>query len=190
MGLGRSQAAPFELRRLHRHPQELPVRHSRNGREHAWARSAPTPRRLGSVIDPNSVYYAPQFLASNDFVDNLIYRFGKNNSQRLQFFIQRPIDQADARLRRFSATCRTSPGGKHAGQCSRYPVIGSNGPVNSSQQNFVCDALIPMFPGQPNSYAFVTQTGHAVEPVSGLQVRVRCQPWAIVAADGALLAHV
>ena len=46
---------------------------------------------LGSTIDPNLVYYSPQYLSSNDFVDNLIYRFGKNNGQRLQFFIQ---DQA------------------------------------------------------------------------------------------------
>src|SRR5579862_4535506 len=33
---------------------------------------------LGSTIDPNLVYYAPQFLKSNDFLDNLIYRFGKD----------------------------------------------------------------------------------------------------------------
>src|SRR5579862_4630301 len=46
---------------------------------------------LGSTIDPNLVFYAPSYLSSNDFVDNAIYRFGNNNSQRLQFFIQ---DQA------------------------------------------------------------------------------------------------
>ena len=43
---------------------------------------------LGSLIDPNLVYYAPSFLSSNDFVNNAIYRFGKNQSQHLQFFIQ------------------------------------------------------------------------------------------------------
>ncbi len=28
--------------------------------------------------------------------------------------------------------------------------------MNSTQQNFACDSLIPLFPGQPNTYAFVS----------------------------------
>ncbi len=111
---------------------------------------------LGSVIDPNSVYYAPQFVASNDFIDNLIYRFGKNESQRLQFFIQNQSINQTLDYGGFQ-NLQYITGGKNAGQCSRYPVIGSQGPVNTTQQNFVCNALTPMFPGQPNSYAFVTQ---------------------------------
>ena len=79
---------------------------------------------LGSVIDPNSVYYAPQFVASNDFIDNLIYRFGKNESQRLQFFIQNQSINQTLDYGGFQ-NLQYITGGKNAGQCSRYPVIGS-----------------------------------------------------------------
>ncbi len=110
---------------------------------------------LGSVIDPNLVYYAPQFLSSNDFVDNLIWRFGKNQGQRLQFFIQnqeitQKLDYGGFQYLPFIS------GGTTAGKCSSYPVQGPNGPVNTVQQNFACNNLIPLFPGQPNTYAFVS----------------------------------
>jgi hypothetical protein len=111
---------------------------------------------LGSVIDPNLVYYAPQFLSSNDFVDNLIYRFGSNQSQRLQFFIQdqqitQKLDYGGFQFLPYIS------GGNTAGKCASYPLIGQNGiPVNSTQQNFACNNLIPLFPGQPNTYAFVS----------------------------------
>jgi len=110
---------------------------------------------LGSTIDPNLVYYSPQFLSSDDFVDNLIYRFGHNNNQRLQFFIQ---DQSITQTLDYGGFQYLPyiSGGTTEGKCAPYPVIGSNGiPVNSAQQNYACDNLIPLFPGQPNTYAFV-----------------------------------
>ncbi|MGC1379449.1 MAG: TonB-dependent receptor [Candidatus Baltobacteraceae bacterium] len=119
---------------------------------------------LGSTIDPNLVYYAPSFLSSNDFVDNLIYRFGKNESQRLQFFIQ---DQAITQQLDYGGFqfLPYISGGTTAGKCAPYPVIGPQGiPVNTAQQNYACDALIPLFPGQPNTYAFVSQADELKSP--------------------------
>jgi len=110
---------------------------------------------LGSTIDPNLVYYAPQFLASQDFVDNLIYRFGANENQRLQFFIQNQTIKQTLDYGGFQYLPYIS-GGTTSGRCSPYPIIGPNGPVNSAQQNYACDNLIPLFPGQPNTYAFVS----------------------------------
>jgi hypothetical protein len=109
---------------------------------------------LGSTINPNQVYYAPQFLASDDFVDNLIYRFGPNNNQKLQFFIQ---DQAITQTLDYGGFQYLPyiSGGTTAGKCAPYPVTGPNGPINTQQQNYACDNLIPLFPGQPNTYAFV-----------------------------------
>ncbi len=110
---------------------------------------------LGSTIDPNLVYYSPSYLSSNDFVDNAIYRFGKNNSQRLQFFIQ---DQAITQTLDYGgfAFLPYISGGTTAGRCAPYPVNSRGNPVNSTQQNFACDSLIPLFPGQPITYAFVS----------------------------------
>ncbi|HEX3670881.1 MAG TPA: TonB-dependent receptor [Candidatus Cybelea sp.] len=119
---------------------------------------------LGSTIDPNLVYYSPQFLASDDFIDNLIYRFGSNNSQRLQFFIQdQSIDQT-LDYGGFQYLPYIS-GGTTSGKCAPYPIIGSNGlPVNSPFQNYACNNLIPLFPGQPNTYAFVSQADERKSP--------------------------
>ena len=118
---------------------------------------------LGSTIDPNLVYYAPQYLSSNDFVDNLIYRFGKNQGQRLQFFIQ---DQAITQQLDYGGYQYLPyiSGGTTAGKCAPYPVIGPQGPINSSQQNYACNSLIPLFPGQPNTYAFVSQADTLKSP--------------------------
>lgn len=118
---------------------------------------------LGSLIDPNLVYYAPSFLSSNDFVDNAIYRFGKNQGQRLQFFLQSQQITQTLDYGGFAFLPYVT-GGTTAGKCSSYPVIGPNGPVNTVQQNFACDALIPLFPGQPNTYAFVNQADKLESP--------------------------
>jgi hypothetical protein len=118
---------------------------------------------LGSVIDPNMVYYAPSFLKSNDLVDNLIWRFGKNQSQRLQFFVQDQQITQDLDYGGFQFLPYIS-GGQNPGQCWSYPIIGTNGPINSPQQNFACDRLLPMFPGQPNAYAFVSQPDQQNSP--------------------------
>lgn len=124
---------------------------------------------LGSLIDPNLVYYAPSFLASNDFVDNAIYRFGKNQGQRLQFFVQSQQITQTLDYGGFAFLPYVT-GGTTAGKCSSYPVIGPNGPVNTPQQNFACDALIPLFPGQPNTYAFVNQADKLESPFLAYKV--------------------
>ncbi|HEY1655682.1 MAG TPA: TonB-dependent receptor [Candidatus Tumulicola sp.] len=118
---------------------------------------------LGSLIDPNQVYYAPQFLASNDFVDNAIWRFGKNEGQRLQFFLQDQEITQTLDYGGFQFLPYTT-GGNTAGKCSSYPVIGPSGPVNTPQQNFACDSLVPLFPGQPNAYAFVSSPDSRKSP--------------------------
>ena len=107
-------------------------------------------------------------------MDNLIYRFGHNNNQRLQFFIQ---DQSITQTLDYGGFQYLPyiSGGTTSGKCAPYPIIGSNGiPVNSAQQNYACDSLIPLFPGQPNTYAFVSQADQRSSPVFGLQARVRC----------------
>jgi hypothetical protein len=55
-------------------------------------------------------------------------------------------------------------GGTTAGKCSSFPVIGPSGPINTPQQNYACNALIPLFPGQPNTYAFVSQPDQLKSP--------------------------
>jgi hypothetical protein len=124
---------------------------------------------LGSTIDPNLVYYAPSFRASNDFVDNAIYRFGKNNSQRLQFFIQ---DQAITQTLDYGGFQYLPyiSGGTTAGKCAPYPVNGPGGPVNTSQQNYACDSLIPLFPGQRTTYGFVSQADQLKSPFLAYKV--------------------
>ena len=88
---------------------------------------------LGSTIDPNLVYYSPSFLSSNDFVDNAIYRFGKNNSQRLQFFIQ---DQAITQTLDYGGFQYLPyiSGGTTAGKCAPYPVSGPAAPSTSASR--------------------------------------------------------
>ncbi len=129
---------------------------------------------LGSSIDPNLVYYAPSFLSSNDFVDNAIYRFGKNESQRLQFFIQ---DQAITQTLDYGGFqfLPYISGGTTAGKCAPYPVNGAQGPVNTAVQNFACDSLIPLFPGQPNTYAFVSQADTLKNPFLAYKVEYGAQ---------------
>jgi hypothetical protein len=118
---------------------------------------------LGSVIDPNLVYFAPSYLSSNDFVDNLIYRFGKNDNQRLQFFIQDQAITEDLNYGGYQNLPYIT-GGTNAGQCAPFPVIGPNGPVNTVQQQFACKNLIPLYPGQPNTYSYVTQPDQLKSP--------------------------
>jgi hypothetical protein len=118
---------------------------------------------LGSTINPNLVYYAPSFLKSNDFVDNAIYRFGRNENQRLQFFVQ---DQAITETLDYGGF-RYLPyttGGSQPGKCAPYVVQGPSGPINTPQQNYACDSLIPLFPGQPNTYAYVSQPDQLLSP--------------------------
>ena len=125
---------------------------------------------LGSTIDPNLVYYSPQFLSSNDFIDNFIWRFGKNNGQKLQFFIQDQAIHQTLDYGGFQYLPYIS-GGTNSGQCSPYPIVGSSGqPVNSKQQDYACNSLIPLFPGQPNTYAFVSQADSRSSPFLAYKV--------------------
>ncbi|MBV8530661.1 MAG: TonB-dependent receptor, partial [Candidatus Eremiobacteraeota bacterium] len=124
---------------------------------------------LGSTIDPNLVYYSPQFLSSNDFLDNAIYRFGHNNNQRLQFFIQDQAIHQTLDYGGFQFLPYIS-GGTSAGKCAPYPVVGPGGPINTAQQNYACDSLIPLFPGQPNTYAFVSQADSRSNPFLAYKV--------------------
>ena len=115
------------------------------------------------------------FCASNDFVDNAIYRFGKNNAQRLQFFIQDQAINQTLDYGGFQYLPYIS-GGTTAGKCAPYPVNGPGGPVNTLQQNYACDSLIPLFPGQPNTYAFVSQADALKSPFLAYKVEYGTQP--------------
>ncbi len=145
---------------------------------------------LGSTIDPNLVYYSPQFLSSDDFVDNLIYRFGRNDGQRLQFFIQDQSIKQTLDYGGFQYLPYIS-GGTTAGKCAPYPIIGSNGiPVNTNEQNYACDNLIPLFPGQPNTYAFVSQADQRSNPFLAYKLEYDINSGSSSLLDLAVLAHV
>lgn len=118
---------------------------------------------LGSVIDPNMVYYAPSYLSSNDFVDNAIWRFGENQTQRLQFFVQDQAIKQDLDYGGYTHLPYIS-GGTNPGQCAPYAVEGPYGPINSPQQQFACKSLIPLYPGQPNTYSYVTSPDQLNSP--------------------------
>ena len=94
---------------------------------------------------------------------------GKNNTQRLQFFIQ---DQSITQTLDYGGFqfLPYISGGTTAGKCAPYPVKGPGGPVNSSQQNYACNSLIPLFPGQPNTYAFVSQADELKSPFLAYKV--------------------
>ena len=66
-------------------------------------------------------------------------------------------------------------GGTTAGKCAPYPVNGAQGPVNTPLQNFACDSLIPLFPGQPNTYAFVSQADTLKSPFLAYKVEYGAQ---------------
>ena len=114
---------------------------------------------LGSEIDPNLVYYSPAYLSSNDFVDNLVYRFGKNQRQRLQFFIQNQDIRQDLDYGGYQNLFYASGGGSN-GQCSQY-LVGSG---NTPAQNLACESLIPLYPGQPSTGSIVTQPDQLYSP--------------------------
>ncbi len=69
-----------------------------------WARWAPTQRRWAARSIQTSSTTRRRSCRPAISSTTLIYRFGKNNSQRLQFFIQDPDDHANARLRRLSVS--------------------------------------------------------------------------------------
>ena len=104
MGLGRTVATPLQLRRIHRNRI---ARISTARPEPPRTRSGPWERmqqRWAARSTQTSSTTRRSSCRRNDFVDNLIYRFGKNESQRLQFFIQDQDDQTNARLWRFSVS--------------------------------------------------------------------------------------
>ena len=145
---------------------------------------------LGSTIDPNLVYYAPQFLSSNDFVDNLIYRFGKNQGQRLQFFIQDQDITQHARLRRLQYLPYIS-GGTTAGQVRA--LSGASVPTARStppSRTLPATRSSRSFPGQPNTYAFVSQADSLKSPFLAYKLEYGVNLGTHVAADGALLPDV
>src|SRR5262249_17337832 len=50
--------------------------------------SGPGSGITSTIPDQGLVYYSPQRQGSNDFVDNMIWKFGYNKQQQLQFFMQ------------------------------------------------------------------------------------------------------
>lgn len=121
---------------------------------------------LGSQIDPNLVYYSPQYLASNDLLDNLIWRFGRDLKQRLQVFVQRQDIRQDLDYGGYQALHYSSGGsaqGSEVGTCAEYPPPGSDTSVNSSTQNAACSVL-PLYPGQPAPWSYVSQPDRLHSP--------------------------
>ncbi|HZZ65907.1 MAG TPA: carboxypeptidase regulatory-like domain-containing protein [Candidatus Baltobacteraceae bacterium] len=113
---------------------------------------------LGSLIDPNLVYYSPMNLHSNDFVDNLIYRFGRNNHEYLQLFgqsqaVNQTLDYGG------SENLFYSSGGGLQGQCSQS-IVGIIDAPNTPAQDLACQSLIPLYPAQKTTSSYVGQPDH------------------------------
>ena len=121
---------------------------------------------LGSQIDPNLVYYSPQFLGSNDLVDNLIWRFGRGLRERLQLFVQRQDIRQDLDYGGFQALHYISGGsasGTQVGTCAQFPPAGGDNSVNSQAQNAAC-SIVPLYPGQPAPWSYVSQPDRLYSP--------------------------
>ncbi|MBV8638618.1 MAG: TonB-dependent receptor [Candidatus Eremiobacteraeota bacterium] len=121
---------------------------------------------LGSAVDPNLVFYSPQFLSSNDFVDNLMWRFGRDQRERLQFFIQTQDIHQLLDYGGFSNLQYISGGtaaGSQVGTCAQYPPPPVDINENSVLQNLACN-IIPLYPGQPAPYSYVTQPDQLYSP--------------------------
>ncbi len=108
---------------------------------------------LGSLIDPNLVYYSPLSLHSTDFVDNFVYRFGRNRHEYLQLFAQKQNIKQVLDYGGFENLFYSSGGG-FQGQCSQN-IVGFFDAPNTPSQNIACDSLIPLYPRQASTSAYV-----------------------------------
>ena len=135
---------------------------------------------LGTTVDPNLVFFSPSFLGSNDFVDNLIYRFGRNGSQRLQFFFQGQAVKQDLDYGGYQGLQYVSGGPGLAplqGTCPVTPPVGTpDQPANSPAQNIFCQRIMPLYPGQPSASAFVTQPDRLYSPLTTYKVEYDLAP--------------
>ena len=129
---------------------------------------------LGTEVDPNLVYYSPSFIGSNDYVDNLIYRFGKNKRQHLQFFMQGQAIQQDLDYGGYQALTYASAGPGIAplqGTCPAAPPLSTpSAPANSAAQNIFCQSVVPFYPGQPSASANVSQPDRLYSPFLAYKV--------------------
>ena len=116
---------------------------------------------MGSTIDPNLVYYSPLYLGVERFRRQLDLPLREQQQPAAAVLHSRPGDHADARLRRLSVSCRISRAARRRANARRFRSSVRRARSTPAQQNFACDSLIPLFPGQPNTYAFVSQARHA-----------------------------
>jgi len=129
---------------------------------------------LGTLVDPNLVFFSPAFIGSNDYVDNLIYRFGKFKRQRLQFFYQGQAIKQDLDYGGSNGLTYASGGpGVYPlqGTCPQLPPIGTpDAPPNSAAQNIFCQSIVPLYPGQSNAAALVPQPDRLYSPFTAYKV--------------------
>jgi hypothetical protein len=135
---------------------------------------------LDTEIDPNLVYYSPSSLDSNDLVDNFIFRFGRNGSQRLQLFyqgqwIRQNLDYGGYQNLQYASG---GPGiAPFQGTCPVTPPISTpDQPANSAAQNIFCQNVIPLYPGQPAASAYVTQPDRLNSPFTALKAEYDANP--------------
>jgi hypothetical protein len=123
---------------------------------------------LGTLVDPNLVFFSPSFIGSNDYVDNLIYRFGKLKRQRFQIFFQGQAIKQDLDYGGFQGLTYAGGGpGLYPlqGTCPAIPPVGTpDTPANSPAQNIFCQSVIPLYPGQQAASDLVPQPDRLYSP--------------------------
>ncbi len=130
---------------------------------------------LGSLVDPNLIYFSPADQASRDFVDNFFFRFGKQQTNQLQFFFQGQAIKQDLDYGGFANLAYpTAGGGVFVGATSNsgVPGVGSSaglcpktfpgGVVNASL--YACQNLLPLYPTQFAAYSNVTSPDRLYSP--------------------------
>lgn len=121
---------------------------------------------LNSAVDPNIVYFGPAFLSSRDFVDNLTYRFGAHDTQRVQIFFQRQDIRQDLDYGGFTNLFYASG---LQGSCNQA-VLGNVPNGVPPEHSIFCDKIVPLFPGQPNAAAFVAQADRLDSPFQAYKI--------------------
>ena len=134
---------------------------------------------LNTFVDPNLVYFSPSFIGSNDYVDNLIFRFGRNQRQRLQFFFQGQAIKQDLDYGGFQSLQYASAGPgvfPQLGTCPVTPALNSPDLLaNSAAQNVFCQSVVPFYPGQPSASANVTQPDRLYSPFTAYKLEYDSQ---------------
>jgi hypothetical protein len=130
---------------------------------------------LGTLIDPNLVFYSPSYRTSRDFVDNMVVKLGKRQRSQLQVFYQGQAIKEDLDYGGFVNLGYPTAGsgrGAQQGLCPARPgtsLDGSDG-GNTLLQQIACSRLIPLLPGQASASARLTSPDRLFSPYTAFKV--------------------